>query len=113
MNGREVEPCTYALSVGPKRNESHGASHLLSDHRGELHRLGDEMKLPSFLRLPKSHRRKRSEARSELEIGPTESQNEVVPRPTESTPDSRFGTSTLPTATSSHLTAHDQESNSA
>ena len=55
------------------------------------------MKLPSFLRVPKFHRRARSKARSE--IGPIEDQGEpdpAVPRPTESTPDLRIGTSTFP-----------------
>ena len=52
------------------------------------------MKLPSFLRVQKHHRRTRSRARSE--IGPIEDQGEpdpAVPRPTESTPDLRIGTS--------------------
>ena len=69
------------------------------------------MKLPSFLRVPKIHRRTRSRARSEVD--PVEGQNEAGPaasrlRPTESTPDLRIGTPTLPTP--SPLTPHDQES---
>ena len=53
----------------------------------------------------------RSETRSE--IGPIESQSEAnlaAPRPTESTPDLRIDTSTLPTP--NPLTSRDQESNS-
>ena len=97
-----------ALSVGSERNESHEASHLLSDHH-QLHRLDDEMKLRSLLCLPKSHRRKQSKARSELGVGPSEGRNEVVSRPTESAPDLRIGTPTLPT--SSPLAVRDLESN--
>ena len=53
--------------------------------------------LRDFLRIPK-HRRKHSRARSEL--GSVEASSEAdlaLPRPTESTPDLRIGTSTLPT----------------
>ena len=81
-------------------NKRHEANYLLSHHH--LHRLSDKMKLPSFLRLPKSYRRKRSKARSD--IGPIEGQSEpdpTVPRPTESTPDLRTGTSLLPMPSSS------------
>ena len=69
-----------------------------------------KMKLPKLLRLPKSHRRQRSKARSE--ISPTEGQSEVdlaIPRPTESTPDLRPGASTFPTPSPS--AAHDQGPN--
>lgn len=96
-----------ASSPGSERNESHESSHLLS-HR-HLHRPRDNMKLPKFLRPPKIHRRNRSKARSE--IGPVEGQNEVdqaTPRPTESTPDLRAGTSILPTPGPS--TSRNQES---
>jgi len=68
------------------------------------------MKLPKFLRLPKSHRRSRSKAKSE--IGPIEDQSEAdlaIPRPTESTPNLQIGTSTLPMP--SPLTSRDQELN--
>jgi len=68
------------------------------------------MKLPSFLRPPKIRRRKRSKARSE--IGPIEDQGETdpsVPRPVESSPDLRIGTSTLPIP--SPLVPSDQGSN--
>ena len=91
-----------------RMNECHEASYLLSRHH--LHQLNDKMKFPKFLRLPKGHRRARSKARSE--IGPIEGQNEAdpaTPRPIESTPDLRIGTSTLPTP--GPLTLHDQESN--
>ena len=77
------------------------------------HRLVDKMKLPKlskFLHLPKSLRRNRSKARSE--IGPIEGQNEAepaAPRPTESTPDLRTGTSDL--LTPRPLTPRGQESN--
>jgi len=67
------------------------------------------MKLPSFLRPPKIHR-KRSKAKSE--ISPIESQGEAdpsVPRPTESTPDLRIGTSSLPAR--GPLVLSDQRSN--
>ena len=99
-----------ALSVVPEWNESHEASYLLSHH---LHPPNDEMKLPKFLRPPKIHRRRRSKARSELEIDPIEDQTEadlVVPRRTESTPDLQTGVSTLPT--SSPLSPRNQESDS-
>ena len=68
------------------------------------------MKLPKFLRPPKSHRRPQSKARSE--ISPTEGQSEVDPtgpRPIESTPDLRMGTPTLPTP--DPLTARGREPN--
>ena len=67
------------------------------------------MKFLNFLCLPKSKRRARSKARSE--IGPIESQSGVglVPRHAESTPDLRIDTSTLPTP--SPLTPRDQEAN--
>jgi len=68
------------------------------------------MKLPKFLRLPEKYRRARNKAGSE--IGPIEGQSEAnpaTPRPTESTPDLRIGTSTLPTL--SPLAPRDKESN--
>jgi hypothetical protein len=71
--------------------------------------ISDEMKLPKFLRLPKSHRRARSKPGSE--VGPIGGQIEAdlaTPRPTESTPDLQTGTSTLRTLSSP--TPHDQES---
>ena len=72
-----------------------------------LHRPSDEMKLLKLLCLPKTHRRARSRARSE--IGPVEDQTGLAaPRPTESAPDLRIGTSTLPAP--SPLTPNDQES---
>ena len=92
----------------PEWNESHEATFLLSNRH--LRRLSDGMKLPNFLRLPKSHRRNRSKARSELDTGPAEGQDEAVPpRPTESTPDLRIGTSTL--STPSPLTLRNRETN--
>jgi len=99
-----------ALSVGSEWNERHEASYLFS-HR-HLHRPSDDMKFPKLLPLPKGHPRSRSKARSE--IGSIEDQSEpdlVVPRPMESTPDLRVGTSTSPV--SSPLTPRDldQESN--
>jgi hypothetical protein len=63
-----------------------------------LHRPSNNMKWRDFLSIPKKHRRTRSKARSELD--PIEASSEAdlaVPRPTESTPDLRIGTSTLPT----------------
>ena len=66
-------------------------------HTAILRRLGDKMKLLKFLCLPKGHRRARSVARSE--IGPIEGEGGAdlaVLRPTESAPDLRIGTSTLP-----------------
>ena len=97
-----------ALSAGLEWNECHEASSPLS--HPNLHRLIDEMKLPKFLRLPKIRRRARSKARSET--GPIEGQSEAnlaTPRPTESTPDLRIGTSTLPAP--SPLVLSNQESN--
>ena len=84
-----------ALSVGLEWDDCHEASSLLSRHH--LHHLDSKMRFPKFLRLPGSHRRQRSKARSE--ISPTEGQNDVgpvTPRLTESTPDLRPGASTLP-----------------
>ena len=75
-----------------------------------LHQPNDNMKFSKLLPLPKGHGRSRSKARSE--IGSIEGQSEpdpVAPRPMESTPDLRVGTSTSPT--SGPLTPRDQESN--
>ena len=75
-----------------------------------LHRLSDKMKLLKYLCLPKSYRRERSKARSE--IGPIEGQSGAglaVLRPTESAPDLRIGTSTVPAP--SPLVLSNQESN--
>ena len=97
-----------ALSRGSEWNECHEASYLLSHHH--LHRLSDRMKLLKFLCLPKRNRRARSKVRNE--ISPIESQSGAglaVPRPTESAPDLRIGTSTLPTPSPS--VPRDQESN--
>jgi len=82
------------LSADPKWDECHKASHLFSDHH--LNRPSDDMKLSKFPRLPKIHRRARSKTRSE--IGPIENQSgadPAVPRPTESTPNSRVGVQDL------------------
>ena len=68
------------------------------------------MKLPKFLRIPKSLRRTQRKARSET--SPTERQSEAdsaVPRPTEPTPDLRTGTSIL--LAPGPLIPRDQESN--
>jgi len=68
------------------------------------------MKWREFLRAPKKHRRTQSNARSE--VGSIEGQGGVdlaVPRPAESTPDLRIGSSALPT--SNTLTPRGQESN--
>ena len=97
-----------ALVVNPEWDECHKASHLLSHHH--LHHLNSEMKSLKSLFPPKSHRRQRSKARSE--INPAEGQSEVgsaAQRPTESSPDPHPGTSTLSTPGSSAV--HDQESN--
>ena len=59
-----------------------------------LHQPNDNMKFSKLLPLPKGHGRSRSKARSE--IGSIEGQSEpdpVAPRPMESTPDLRVGTS--------------------
>ena len=99
------------LGVGSERNGRHEVGCLLSRHH--LHRLGDKMKLLNFLCLPKSHRRARSKTRNDqdsLTEGHESGAGLAVPRPTESTPDLRVGTSNLPTP--SPLTPHDQESNS-
>ena len=104
----ETKWSQHALGVGSEWNESHEASSLLSDRH--LRRLSDDMKLPSFLRLPKSHRRSRSKARSELDTGPAEGQTEAaLPRPAESTPDLRIATSTL--SIPSPLNPRNRESN--
>jgi hypothetical protein len=108
MSGEKDGMSRLALSVDPEWNKCHEASYLLSHHH--LQRLNNEMKLPKFLSALKIHRRQRSKARSE--ISPTKGQSEVepsVPRPTESTPDLRIGTSTLPMP--SPLTPRNQESN--
>ena len=68
------------------------------------------MKFPKFLRLPKSHRRARSETRNEID--PIEAQGRVGPatlHPAESTPDLRVRDSILPVL--SLLAFHDQEFN--
>jgi hypothetical protein len=65
--------------------------------------------LRDFLRLPRKDRRARSEARSEANpIGAPSKTDLAVPRSTESSPDLRIGSSTLPTP--SPLTLGDQES---
>ena len=91
----ETREIIYALSIGSEWNE---ATRPAVCYRTIIYtEKNDKMKLPKFLRLPKFHRRTRSKARSE--IGPIEGQGEpdpTVPRPTESTPDLRIGTSTLP-----------------
>jgi hypothetical protein len=92
-----------ALSVGSKWNEGHEANYPLSPHHlhliyTNLHRPSDNMKWRNFLPIPKKHGRTRSKARSEID--PIEASSEAdlaAPRPTESTPDLRIGTSTLPT----------------
>jgi len=74
------------------------------------HPSSNVMKWRKLLRVPKKLHRAQSEARSE--IGSAEGQGGVdltVPRPTESTPDLRIGTSALPTF--SPLVPRDQESN--
>lgn len=66
------------------------------------------MKFSKLLPLPESHPLNQRKARSE--IGVTEGQGEVdptVPHPTESTPNARVGTSTLPMP--SHPTPRDQK----
>ena len=75
-----------------------------------LHRPRNEMGWRDFLRVPKKHRRARSEARGEVESlkGPSDV-DLVALRITESTPDLRIGTSTLPTP--SPLAFRDQEPN--
>ena len=83
-----------ALRIVSKWSECHEVSYLLSNHH--LRRLNTKM-FSKFLSLSKSHRKNRSKARSE--INPIEGQSELhpaVPRPTESAPDLRIGTSTLP-----------------
>ena len=95
-----------ALSVGSEWDESHEARYLFSYHR--LHQLSDDMKFSNLLPVPKSHRRERSKARSEMES--LETQNEADPvasRPAESSPDLRISTSTP--STSSPLAPRDQE----
>ena len=69
------------------------------------------MKWEDFLPVPKKHHRARSGVRSEVTALNTPSEVDLVaPRPTtESTPDLRIGTSTLPMP--SPLTSHDQGSN--
>ena len=98
----------YALSIGPERSKRHEANYLLSYRH--LHRPSDKMESSKFLRIPKIHRRARSETRGE--IGPIEGQSEAdlaAPRPTESTPDVRADIST--SSTTRPLVSRDQESN--
>ena len=97
-----------ALSTGPERSERHEANYLLSYHH--LRRPSDKMEFSKFLRVPKIHRRVRSETRGE--ISPIEGQSEAdlaAPRPTESTPDLRTDISTSSTTRPS--VSRDQESN--
>ena len=96
----------YALSVDSEWNESHGVNYLLSPPSAPTH----DMKFSKLLPLPEGLHRKRSKTGSD--IGPIEGQNEpdpAIPRPTESTPDLRTGTSTSPA--SSPSASRDQKSN--
>jgi len=96
-----------ALNPGSERKECHEANYLLSHHH--LHRHSDKME-SNFLCIPIGRRRARSRARSEIGSieGPGEA-GQAVPRPAESTPDLRIGTSTSPP--SRPLTPRDQDSN--
>ena len=83
------------LSFGSEWNECHEASYLLSNHR--LHRTNSEMNFSKLLCIPISYRRSQSGTRREA--SPIRGRGEVnlaAPRPAESTPDLRIGTSTLP-----------------
>lgn len=103
--GQAAKP---APSLRPEWDESHGCSFLLSYHH--LPRPRDSMKLPKLLHLPKTWRRNRSKARSEVD--PVQGQSEVdlgAPRRTESTPDLRVGISSVPAP--SPLAPPDRESN--
>ena len=95
-----------ALSADPKWSGTRVSTHAPPSPST----LRNDMKLPKFLRPPKTHLRNRSKARSE--IGPIEGPGEVdpaVPRPTESTPDLRVETSISPA--SSPLAPRNQGSN--
>ena len=92
----EIKTTPCGAWCDPELDGCHEADHLLSHQH--LQQLNGEMKLPKFLSPLKSHRRQRSKARSE--ISPAKGQSEVdpaAPRPTESTPDLRIGTSAFPT----------------
>jgi hypothetical protein len=105
-DGQIVSARLAGPGVGSEWKECHEASYLLSHH--QLSQPNDEME-SSFLCLPIGHRRARSEVRSE--IGSIEDQTgagQAVPRPAESTPDLRIGTSSSPS--SRPLTPRDQKS---
>jgi len=92
-----AEGRNFSALVVLARNGMNPTRPALCYHTAILRRLSDKMKLLKFLCLPKGHRRARSVARSE--IGPIEGQGGAdlaVLRPTESAPDLRIGTSTLP-----------------
>jgi len=87
----------------------HEADHLLSHHH-LIRQSTPTMEWRDFLPAPKKHRRARSGARTEVgSLKDPSDADLVAPRPTESTPDLRVGTSTLPMP--SPLTSRDQESN--
>ena len=121
MRGRGTRPfrfCMYAgrliapaLNLGPEWNLCHEADHLLSHHHlRQSTPTRNEMGWRDLLRVPKKHRRARSEVRSEVEyLKDTSDVDLVGSRPTESTPDLRIGSSTLPTP--SPLTSRNQNSN--
>ena len=68
------------------------------------------MKWRKLLSIPKKHRRTRSGATSEVgSLNAPSEADPIAPRPAESTPDLRIGTSTLPTP--GPLARPDQESN--
>jgi hypothetical protein len=109
MRGRRNRPRLVLARNGIKAKVQRSAiahHHLrLSDNMGLRDGLRD------FLSLPRKDRRTRSEARSEVD--PTAGSAEVdlvAPRPTESSPDLRIGSSTLPSP--SPLASRNQESNS-
>ena len=106
--GRLISP---ALSHCSEWNACHEAAiSYRTTIYASLHRPRDEMKWRDFLPVPKKHRRARSGARSE--VGTLKGPSDVdllAPRLTESTPDLRVSTSTLPT--SSPLTSRNQEFN--
>jgi len=87
-----------------------GRLSLITPTSTPVHRPRNEMKWRNFLTIPKKHRRARSGAKSEVgSLKDPSAVDLVAPRPTESTPDLRIGTSAFPMP--SPLTSHDQQSN--
>ena len=109
MRGRRDRPCLVLAQNGMKAEVQRSA--IAHYHHWPSDNMGLRDGLRDFLSLTRKDRRARSETRNEVD--PTADPggvDPVVPRPTESSPNLRIGSSTSPS--SSPLTSRDQESNS-